>query len=93
MFSRSILHQRVGFWSLSLSEFDIRHEPQKTVKNQALANFLADHPCLSTIREIEMELDECSMKPWRMYFNGSSTTKGVGMGIVLVSPLENRSVS
>ena len=87
MFSRPILHQRVGFWSLSLSEFDIRHEPQKAVKNQALADFLADHPCLSTTREIELDLDECSLKPWTMYFDGSSTAEKAGIRVVLVSPL------
>ncbi|KAL2505477.1 Ribonuclease H [Abeliophyllum distichum] len=42
--SRPILSGRIGKWALLLSEFDIKFIPQKAVKGQALADFLADHP-------------------------------------------------
>ncbi|GKV15581.1 hypothetical protein SLEP1_g26361 [Rubroshorea leprosula] len=43
---------RIGKWVLALSEFNLKYMPQKAVKGQALADFLADHPCL------EVEADE-----------------------------------
>ncbi|GKV20231.1 hypothetical protein SLEP1_g30388 [Rubroshorea leprosula] len=46
MLSRPLLRGRIGKWVLALSEFNLKYMPQKAVKGQALANFLADHPCL-----------------------------------------------
>ncbi|KAG9458361.1 hypothetical protein H6P81_002869 [Aristolochia fimbriata] len=42
--SRPILFGRVAKWTLLLSEFEINFVPQRAIKGQALANFLADHP-------------------------------------------------
>ena len=44
MLTRPILKGRIDKWSLALMEFSIQFKPQKAVKGQALANFLADHP-------------------------------------------------
>ncbi|KAG9449974.1 hypothetical protein H6P81_009939 [Aristolochia fimbriata] len=40
--SRPILSGRVAKWALLLSEFEINYVPQRAIKGQALANFLAD---------------------------------------------------
>ena len=46
MLSRSLITGRIDKWSLSLLEFTLVYFPQKSVKGQALANFLADNPSL-----------------------------------------------
>ncbi|KAI5317742.1 hypothetical protein L3X38_037449 [Prunus dulcis] len=39
-----MLRGRIGKWTLALTEFTFRYVPQKAVKGQAVADFLADHP-------------------------------------------------
>ncbi|XP_021802129.1 uncharacterized protein LOC110746229 [Prunus avium] len=39
-----MLRGRIGKWTLALTEFAFRYVPQKAVKGQAVADFLADHP-------------------------------------------------
>ncbi|KAI5338706.1 hypothetical protein L3X38_017978 [Prunus dulcis] len=39
-----MLRGRIGKWTLALTEFDFRYVPQKVIKGQAVADFLADHP-------------------------------------------------
>ncbi|CAL2237907.1 unnamed protein product [Prunus armeniaca] len=43
MFTRPMLRGRIGKWTLALSEFSFRYVPQKAIKGQAVADFLADH--------------------------------------------------
>lgn len=43
------LNARLAKWSILLSQFDIVYVPQKAVKGQALADFLAAHPHLHRI--------------------------------------------
>ncbi|XP_024195658.1 uncharacterized protein LOC112198783 [Rosa chinensis] len=56
MLSRPILRGRIGKWVLALSEFSLQYVPQKAVKGQAIADFLAHHPTLDipTVRELEI---------------------------------------
>jgi len=42
--SRPILNGRLGKWKVILKQYDLVYVPQKAVKGQALADFLADHP-------------------------------------------------
>ena len=44
--SRPVLFVRLAKWALLLQEFEIIYVPQKAVKGQALADFLANHPIL-----------------------------------------------
>ena len=39
-----MLRGRIGKWTLALTEFTFRYVPQRAVKGQAVADFLADHP-------------------------------------------------
>ncbi|KAI5335910.1 hypothetical protein L3X38_026044 [Prunus dulcis] len=39
-----MLRRRIGKWTMALSEFSFRCVPQKSIKGQAIADFLADHP-------------------------------------------------
>ncbi|KAI5334820.1 hypothetical protein L3X38_024953 [Prunus dulcis] len=44
MLTRPMLRGRIGKWTLALIEFAFRYVPQKAVKGQVVADFLADHP-------------------------------------------------
>lgn len=62
MLSRPLLKGRVIKWSLALIQFDLVYVSKNSVKGQALADFLADHPCLN-IEQFEQEL----FKAWNAY--------------------------
>lgn len=74
-----------------LSEFEIIYFPQKAVKGQALADFLAAHPVPADSPLSEDFPDEEVMMteykhPLEMYFDGASREDGAGAGVVFVSP-------
>ncbi|XP_024155822.1 uncharacterized protein LOC112163797 [Rosa chinensis] len=56
MLSRPILRGRIDTWVLALSEFSLQYVPQKAVKGQTIADFLAYHPMLDvpTVKELEI---------------------------------------
>ncbi|KAM1523465.1 hypothetical protein ACFX10_013487 [Malus domestica] len=43
MLSKPILTGRIGKWILVLLEFSFQYAPQKAIKGQAIADFLAEH--------------------------------------------------
>ncbi|KAG9450556.1 hypothetical protein H6P81_010521 [Aristolochia fimbriata] len=89
--SRPILSGRLAKWVLLLSEFEINFVPQRAIKGQALANFLADHP-VSAEWELTEEFPDEEMflvevlPPWEMYFDGAARRNGAGAGVLFVSP-------
>ncbi|XP_020081387.1 uncharacterized protein LOC109705035 [Ananas comosus] len=56
---------------------------KRAIKGQAIADFLADHPCVE-IEEPKQSLIGCQR--WVLYFDGSRTTESAGAGIVIQSP-------
>jgi len=62
----------------ALSEFDIRYQPAKAVKGQALADLIADR--------INTDVAALFIRDWAMFFDGSACDDGCGVGILLVSP-------
>jgi hypothetical protein len=62
----------------ALSEFDIRYQPTKAVKAQALADLIAER--------INTNVATLSVRAWTMYFDGSACEDGCGVFILLVSP-------
>jgi hypothetical protein len=77
--------KKIGKWSISLVEFHLDYIPQKTVKGQALVDFLADHPCADITKINEALFLEVVL--WKFHFDGSRTKQGVGIGVILESPL------
>ncbi|XP_058185890.1 uncharacterized protein LOC131303114 [Rhododendron vialii] len=75
LLSRPIMRGRTGKWSLALMEFSFQYVPQKAVKGQALADFLADHPCVDIGKESDIGLStfEISLTHWTLLFDGSKT--------------------
>ena len=88
MLSGPLITGRIGKWSLALSEFTLVYFPQKLVKRQNLANFLADHPKLEIKLEKDVELGiyEVERQSWILKFDGSSTNNSAGAGIVIILP-------
>ena len=62
----------------ALSEFDIRYQPAKAVKGQALADLIAER--------INTDVAALSVRAWAMFFDGSVCEDGCGIGVLLVSP-------
>jgi hypothetical protein len=78
MLSAPVLKSRLGKWMFALSEFDIRYQPAKAVKGQALADLIAER--------INTNIATLSVRVCAMYFDGSACEDGCGIGILLVSP-------
>ena len=78
MLSAPVLKGRLGKWMFALSEFDIRYQPAKAVKGQALANLIAER--------INTDIAALSVRAWAMFFDGSVCEDGCGIGVLLVSP-------
>jgi hypothetical protein len=78
MLSAPVLKARLGKWMLALSEFDIRYQPVKVVKGQALADLI--------VERINTNIATLSVWVWAMYFDGSTCEDGCGIDILLVSP-------
>ncbi|KAK2970086.1 hypothetical protein RJ640_002579 [Escallonia rubra] len=81
MLSRPVLRGKMGKWVLALIEYNLTYVPQKAMKGQALADFLANHPCNNP----EDGVIYVGIAPWRMAFDGSKTSQGAGASIMLIS--------
>jgi hypothetical protein len=80
MLSAPVLKGRLEKWMFAMSEFDIRYQPAKEVKGQALADLITER--------INTNIATLSVRAWAMYFDRSSCEDGCGIGILLVSPRE-----
>jgi ribonuclease HI len=78
MLSAPVLKGRLGKWMFALLEFDIRYQPAKAVKGQALADLIAER--------INTDIAALTVQAWAMYFNGSVCESRCGIGILLISP-------
>jgi hypothetical protein len=81
-------------WAMFLSQFDIMFMPQKAMKGQALANFLAAHPIPDDfpidddLPDEEVFMTTIGNSSWQMYFDGACRRSGEGAGVVFVTPDE-----
>ena len=62
----------------ALSEFDIRYQPARAVKGQAIADHIADVANTATTM--------VEVRAWAMFFDRSVCDMGCGIGVLLVSP-------
>ncbi|KAL0413541.1 UNVERIFIED_CONTAM: Transposon Tf2-12 polyprotein [Sesamum radiatum] len=89
--SRPVLSERLAKWSIVFNQYEIKYVPQKAIKGQALANFLADHPMPAEwdISDDFPDEDVFSVEilpAWTMFFDGAARSDGAGAGVVFVSP-------
>ncbi|XP_075489600.1 uncharacterized protein LOC142528436 [Primulina tabacum] len=69
---------RMVKWTVELGEYDIEYKPRAAIKAQALTDFL-----IEMIQPVEEEV-------WRVFVDGASNLSGCGVGVVLVSPSEEK---
>jgi hypothetical protein len=70
----------VSLWGTEISPVDITCEKRKAIKSQILLDFTTEWLELQNTGPPDLS------SVWTMYFNGSKQVKGVGAGVVLISP-------
>jgi ribonuclease HI len=106
LMTQPILMGILAKWSIILTEFDITYMPQKTIKGQALTDFLAAHPIQDNsplkcdFSDEETLHTEEGNPIWELYFDGASSirpiagprvpTIRVSTGLVFVTPKGGR---
>ncbi|XP_070019715.1 uncharacterized protein [Nicotiana sylvestris] len=87
---------RLAKWQILLTEFDIVYVLCTAMKAQALADHLAENPVddeyqpLSTyfpdeeVNSVEVTSEDANA--WKMFFDGAVNAKGIGIGVILISP-------
>jgi hypothetical protein len=70
----------IAQWAVEIGRYDVEFIPRRAIKSQALAYFIAEW--------MDSDLWGIDELPdhWVMYFDGSYTLKGVGVGVVLIPP-------
>uniref|UniRef100_A0A2N9I4Q5 Uncharacterized protein n=1 Tax=Fagus sylvatica TaxID=28930 RepID=A0A2N9I4Q5_FAGSY len=94
IFEKPALTGKIARWQVLLSEFDILFvAPERRIKGQAIADYLADYPSEQLeLMDSEfpdedvMTVDEDNHGRWKLYFDGAANAVGSGIGAVLVSP-------
>ena len=81
MLNRSLITGRIGKWSLALLEFTLVYFLHKSIKGQALTDFLVDHPSLEigTKKSVELGIYGAEKELWILKFDGSSIENLVGV--------------
>lgn len=69
-------------WDLALTICSLTYAPLKVMKGQDVAYFIVDHAIVEVIQGY------VSLKPWKLYFDGSKKKKGIGIGIPITYPKE-----
>ena len=88
--SRPILSGWLAKWAMILKQHDLVYVPWKTIKAQALADFLAYHPIPDGLGAKFDLLGEDVfliniLPPWEMYVDRATRNDDTGAGVVLVS--------
>jgi hypothetical protein len=83
MLQQLILSGRIRKWAYALIEYDLAYEPLKSMKGQVVADFIVGY-------SIDQNSDESSnlvsIRPWKLFFDGSVCREGQGVGVFLISP-------
>ncbi|KAL0297871.1 UNVERIFIED_CONTAM: hypothetical protein Sangu_3175700 [Sesamum angustifolium] len=91
--AKPVLSDRLARWYLQLQQFEITYVPQKAVKGQVLAYFLAYHP-MPVESELSDDLPDEDVlvievtPPWKMYFDGASHKEGAALELYLLHQKE-----
>ncbi|XP_050238236.1 uncharacterized protein LOC126687723 [Mercurialis annua] len=72
---------RMVSWSFQLGEHDIRYEPRKTLKAEALADFVVE---MTEKPDTEEPREAVT---WNLYVDGASNDLGAGEGVFLEGPM------
>ena len=80
MLNQPLIIGRIGKWSFALLEFTLVYFSHKSIKGQALADFLTDHPSLEIgiDQSVVLGIYGVEKEPWILKFDGSSIENSVG---------------
>ena len=80
---RSDFTRRIAKWGTRLGTFDIRYKLRNFIKGQVLADFVAEFtPALGA----SVGICQLTVKRYQVYVDVASNIRGLGVGIVMVSP-------
>ena len=68
---------------MRLVSFDNRYKPRNLVKGQVLVDFVAK---FAPVEKSLSGVYNIVIQPWRVFIGGASNARGVGIGIVIMSP-------
>ena len=71
---------------ISFVRICLHYVPQKAVKGQVLADFLADHQNCFELEE-KHEIGYITISPWKLWFDGSTTEFAAGIGFIIESQI------
>lgn len=79
---RSILYnpnlsERVSKWAVELGQYDNRFQPQRAIKAQILADFIAEFTPMDSQMRNNGKIEEDGFI-WKLYVDGSSNRNNVG---------------
>ncbi|XP_070035361.1 uncharacterized protein [Nicotiana tomentosiformis] len=86
---------RLAKWQILLTEFDIIYVTRTAMKDQALADHLAENPVDEVYEPLKTyfpdeeviyvdDADHDEKPGWKLFFDGAANMKGVGIGAVLI---------
>jgi hypothetical protein len=83
MLKQPILIGKIRKWAYALIEYDMTYESLKSMKGQAVADFIVGHG-------IDQNSDEScnlvSIHPCKLFFDGLTCREDQGVGVVLILP-------
>ena len=86
---------RIAKWGTILGAFDIKYLPRTSIKGQILADLVAEFtepeieelPLVGNMDEkLVGTISHYGLPTWEVYVDGASNQKGLGVGLVLMSP-------
>jgi ribonuclease HI len=78
-----ILSGTIKKWAYALIEYDLAYESLKSIKGQAVADFIIEH---SIDQNSDGSCNLVMIHPWKLFFDGSTCREGQGVGVVLILP-------
>jgi hypothetical protein len=98
---RTILHNpnatgNIAKWAVKFAEFELDFISCHAIKSQVLANFIvnwtlpASHPGGPDDTEPEPRAPVFTEPHWTLFFNGSLSKQGAGVGVLLLAPHEDQ---
>ena len=78
---------RITKWGAQLGAYDIKYQPRTSIKGQMLADFIAEFTPMDTEpskRNRVLLIQQT--KKWKLYIDGASNSRGLGLGVILFAP-------
>ena len=85
----------VAKWGIILGAFNIKYMPRTSIKGQVLADLVVEftEPPVEELESAENmdeklvgTISQYCLLAWEVYVNGASNQKGLGIGLILISP-------